>query len=1355
MLLPGESIPTLIQQLRVDYRAMTLMQQQARLILLAMLFLIIVSGWASAQGPIAYWPFNGNANDQTGNGHNGTVSGATGTADRFGNANSAYLFNGITDYIQVPDAPDLRFPVTQEFTFSFWAKSCAIPLTRWIAYIDKGPFLTGEYHVELYFNNGERVELNTTLHLHASCVTSVNDGKWHNITVTFNTPQSPSSPHREIWIDGVLCPGGNIGDVDWAFLYTTNTDPVYFGHGTFPAGYFKGALDDIRMYDRVLSASEILALYSMNGWPNGVIQRVGGDLTPATTTIICPGDSVQLSLKTTGAVGRVVWVNTEGLGVPRGMRASDTNKLTLWVRPLDTIVYRAYIYGSEPCPDDSNAVEVKILVRKGPLLPHVSYRYICAGDSAEIGEEATGTTQPFTYQWDAAPDIANRNKPTQRVAPKVTTTYYLHASDINGCRAHDTVKVIVIGRPVLGGLIRTVYICRGTGDTIGVDATGGNGRYRYKWTPSTGLSSDTVARPLANPSATTRYTIVVTDVALGCTTRDSVDVVLHERPTADAGVDIVLCPDTSTVLGDIPAAAGLQYAWSPAAGLDDSSLARPTARPLQTTTYRLTVTDVLSRCSATDDITVTVPDGVITPSRDTIDFGVLDGCTPSKASTFSLTNTGTTNLTIGAVDISLIGTALVSPALPFVLKPGESVPVVIRFAPGVGGVFSGALILHGSPCNLTRRITLRGSKLDLHVATNPSSVDFGVTSACSSIVRDTIILITNEGTAPLDLGMPQIVAPFSIISPTFPTTVSPGDTLQLHLRYVAIAGTHSSDLVLPYSSSTCSDTFRIKLAAVHELPELASEPPTIMIELKGCATSFDTTITLRNIGAIPLLIDSVTFPAGWQAVGIIRAPILPGDVQRATFRFKPGADGTFIGQMHMYISPCNQDVTIELRGVKSGPTFSMPDTIDFGEVIFCGDSTVEQSVEILYKGDSLVNGEVAAVTVGAPFSTTILPGATLQPGVPRSFIVGVTPTVDGPFSGSITVRFDPCGRDRTLFVRGIRRTAQLTAIPPLVDFGIVPRGTTVTREVSYVNTGPVPVTVDRVNGIVPPFTLAGTIPPLPALLAPGDTLHLQVDAVNRPGRTEIVAEAVTDLPCHLSAGATIRAQGGRLDSVTVSLPTISAAPGDKFLLTLRLESGGRGLDSFGLRRFEAVIGFNTTMLVASDRSLQTNDATTSHVRITGERHDTVGVLAEIEMLAALGNAETTSLVIESFRWLDPIDPLDSVVMRLDSGLFHTDGLCLVGTTRLVSGNGDLFMRPVQPNPARRMITIEYGLAEDGPTELLVIDMQGRRVATLLQGERRHGTYSATLDVGSIGSGRYLIVLRTPTAMLTREMEVVR
>jgi hypothetical protein len=67
-------------------------------------------------GLVAYYPFNGNANDESGNGHHGTVEDATLTADRFGSPNSAYRFDG-KDYMTLNSMSNVSL---SEWTLSFW-----------------------------------------------------------------------------------------------------------------------------------------------------------------------------------------------------------------------------------------------------------------------------------------------------------------------------------------------------------------------------------------------------------------------------------------------------------------------------------------------------------------------------------------------------------------------------------------------------------------------------------------------------------------------------------------------------------------------------------------------------------------------------------------------------------------------------------------------------------------------------------------------------------------------------------------------------------------------------------------------------------------------------------------------------------------------------------------------------------------------------------------------------------------------------------------------------------------------------------------------------------------------------------
>src|SRR5262245_46022693 len=72
-------------------------------------------------GLIAHYPFNGNATDATGNGHDGTVNGAALATDRYGMSTSAYEFDGIDDSITVLDAGALRLTST-DFTIAAWLR---------------------------------------------------------------------------------------------------------------------------------------------------------------------------------------------------------------------------------------------------------------------------------------------------------------------------------------------------------------------------------------------------------------------------------------------------------------------------------------------------------------------------------------------------------------------------------------------------------------------------------------------------------------------------------------------------------------------------------------------------------------------------------------------------------------------------------------------------------------------------------------------------------------------------------------------------------------------------------------------------------------------------------------------------------------------------------------------------------------------------------------------------------------------------------------------------------------------------------------------------------------------------------
>ena len=151
-------------------------------------------------GLVGYWPFCGNANDASGNVNNGTVNGATLTTDRFGNVGSAYHFNGVSNFINVPDANSLDF--SNNYTLSGWYQINNINQTDQ-AIIGKGRASSGTgYHLLvntsplnlMQFGYNDNVVNGGAA---AYATPSILNG-WHFITGTYDGSVA------KIFIDGIL-----------------------------------------------------------------------------------------------------------------------------------------------------------------------------------------------------------------------------------------------------------------------------------------------------------------------------------------------------------------------------------------------------------------------------------------------------------------------------------------------------------------------------------------------------------------------------------------------------------------------------------------------------------------------------------------------------------------------------------------------------------------------------------------------------------------------------------------------------------------------------------------------------------------------------------------------------------------------------------------------------------------------------------------------------------------------------------------------------------------------------------------------------------------------------------------------
>lgn len=227
----------------------------------------------SIGGLIAHWPLDSatSANDISGHLHHGITFNTTFTTDRFGNKNGAFYFNGQSSYISVEDQADLRLNNT-DFTLTAWVKLDQYNSSynsNILAKRNNDPNGGYVYAVRGYAGNTLGVlhfgPGGDDINAYGSKVVTTND--WHMVTCVYSLAQKKIS----MYVDGAL-------DNTTVGVLPANAPAaakLYIGRDEISSptnGYFfKGAMDDIRIYGKALTVAEIQELYNPNTLSNGLI----------------------------------------------------------------------------------------------------------------------------------------------------------------------------------------------------------------------------------------------------------------------------------------------------------------------------------------------------------------------------------------------------------------------------------------------------------------------------------------------------------------------------------------------------------------------------------------------------------------------------------------------------------------------------------------------------------------------------------------------------------------------------------------------------------------------------------------------------------------------------------------------------------------------------------------------------------------------------------------------------------------------------------------------------------------------------------------------------------------------------
>ena len=301
-------------------------------------FVILLSVLVKAQpitnGLVGYWPFNGNANDESGFNNHGTVNGATLSTDRFGNLNSAYYFDGINDFISITSNA-LLYRFNTSFTITAWVRRTDSP-TNFTdpIFTNRTSSAGSEFGIDGPLNGFTDKLVYATLNssgtygiCRSNNVVPKND--YHFVVLVYDY-QGSNNNIAKLYIDGVLD-----GVATNLINIPLSTADTYIGWGPSLVEnerHFDGDIDDIGLFNRALTVSEIDTIF--NEVPTGINNyntvRLGMVYPNPTTGFV----NIQMNL-----IGEKQITIINSIGEVIAHEVNDSNKMTFDISQYPSGLY--------------------------------------------------------------------------------------------------------------------------------------------------------------------------------------------------------------------------------------------------------------------------------------------------------------------------------------------------------------------------------------------------------------------------------------------------------------------------------------------------------------------------------------------------------------------------------------------------------------------------------------------------------------------------------------------------------------------------------------------------------------------------------------------------------------------------------------------------------------------------------------------------------------------------------------------------------------------------------------------------------------------------------------------------------
>jgi hypothetical protein len=248
---------------------------------------------SAAPGLVAWWPAEGDASERI-NQNNGTLQAGLGFAA--GEAGQGFSFDGAANYMSVPASPTVDIGSGQGFTIECWIKPTDVSSAHCIAEWNNGAGGIGLqfWHSDPGIGGLGAVFANVTDisgagHVFATSPGLLTSNVFQHIALTYSKSNGVAALYR----NGALAASSTIGQVR-----AQTTFPLFFGRrisGSGPTGFYKGVVDEIALYNRGLTASEVQAIFNAGSFgkacipPEVLVQPANARVKPGTNVTFSAG----------------------------------------------------------------------------------------------------------------------------------------------------------------------------------------------------------------------------------------------------------------------------------------------------------------------------------------------------------------------------------------------------------------------------------------------------------------------------------------------------------------------------------------------------------------------------------------------------------------------------------------------------------------------------------------------------------------------------------------------------------------------------------------------------------------------------------------------------------------------------------------------------------------------------------------------------------------------------------------------------------------------------------------------------------------------------------------------------------